>query len=103
MNENENAYLREFYILLNDNLKREKGLRENSVLISFLGTQSAPRYRLLRKSAMTSDSIPSHILISLLTNGLIQCIEDIDTYAITAKGVWYIEQDLDLIDEESLI
>jgi len=100
---NEKDYLSKFYSLIHDNLKRERRLRNKSVLLSFLRTQSASRYKLLRKSTIGSTLIPSHILTSLLTKGLIQCIEDIDTYAITAKGVWNYEQDIDLIDEESLL
>lgn len=103
MNEKEEDYLRNFYSLLHDNLKRERSLRENSVLLSFLITQSASRYKLLRNSTRSSTLIPSHILTSLLTKGLIQCIEGIDTYAITAKGVWYYEKNMDLINEESLL
>ena len=99
----EEDYLGNFYSLLHDNLKRERSLRENSVLLSFLRTQSASRYKMLRKSTISSTLIPSHILTSLLTKGLIQCIEDIDTYAITAKGVWCYEQNIDLINEESLL
>jgi len=100
---NEKDYLRKFYSLLRDNLKRERSLRENSVLLSFLRIQSASRYRLLRKSTINSALIPSHTLTSLLTKGFVQCMESIDTYAITAQGVWHYEQDTDLINEEGLL
>lgn len=102
MNDEEN-YLKKFYFLLSDNLKRERSFKENSVLLSFLKTQSASRYRLLRKSALNSVLIPSRVLTSLLAKGLIQCIESIDAYAITAKGVWYYEQKTDLINQETLL
>jgi hypothetical protein len=103
MNENEKTCLGRFYFLLQGNLKREGSLKENSVLISFLRTRSAVRYSLLRKSTINSASIPNQILVSLLTEGLIQSIENIDTYAVTAKGVWYYEQSLGVINEKSLL
>ena len=103
INMSEEDYLGKFYALLHDNLRREGNLRESSILLCFLKTQSASRYRLLRKSTLDSISIPTPVLTSLLTKGLIQCIENIDTYAITAKGVWYIEHASDLVDEESLL
>ena len=99
----EEDYLGKFYELLHDNLRRDGNPREISILLSFLKTQSASRYRLLRKSTFNSMSIPGPILSALLTKGLIQCIENIDTYAITAKGVWFVEQASDLVNEESLL
>jgi len=99
----EEKYLKKFYILLSDNLRREKNLKENSVLLSLLKTQSASRYRLLRKSTLSSVLIPTKVLTSLLAKDLIQCIESIDAYAITAKGVWYYEQKIDLINQETLL
>jgi len=102
MNEEEN-YLKKFYFLLSDNLKRERVFKENSVFLSFLKTQSAPRYRLLRKSILNSVLIPNRVLASLLEKGLIQCIDSIDAYAITAKGVWYYEQKTDMINQETLL
>lgn len=99
----EEKYLKKFYILLSDNLKREKSLKANSVLLSLLKTQSASRYRLLRKSTLSSVVIPSKVLTTLLAKGLIQCIKGIEAYAITAKGVWHYEQKIDLINQETLL
>lgn len=99
----EKEYMRRFYSLLRDNLKRERKLQRNSVFLSFLTTQSASRYRLLKKSTLNSVLIPNQILTSLLTKGLIQCIANINDYAITAKGVWQYEQDSELIDEDRLL
>lgn len=99
----EDKFFKRFYTSLSDNLIRERGLKENSVLLSLLRTQSASRYRLLRKSTLSSIVIPSEVLTSLLAKGLIQCVENIDTYAITAKGVWQYEQKTNLIDQETLL
>jgi len=99
----EENYLKRFYISLSDNLRREKRSKENSVLLSFLKTRSASRYRLLRKSALNSVLIPREVLTTLLSKGFIQCIEGIDSYSITAKGVWHYEKKKDLIDQETLL
>lgn len=102
MNEGED-FLAKFYHLLRDNLIREKGLTENSVLISFLRTQSASRYKALRKSTINSAFVPNDALVFLLGQGFIQCIGNINDYAITAKGVWHYEKSHDLINEQILL
>ncbi len=99
----EEHYLKRFYISLSDNLRREKPPTENSILLSFLKTRSASRFRLLRKSALDSVMIPAEVLAALLSRGFIQCIEGIDHYSITAKGVWHYEKERDLIDQETLL
>ena len=99
----EENYLKRFYISLSDNLRREKRSKENSVLLSFLKTRSASRYRLLRKSALNSVLIPREVLTTLLSKGFIQCTEGINYYSITAKGVWHYEKMKDLIDQETLL
>ena len=102
MNEHQDPLAR-FYHLLRDNLIREKGLTENSVLISFLRTQSASRYNALRKSTINSAFVPNNVLMLLLAKGFIQCIGNVDDYAITAKGVWHYEKNHDLINEQILL
>jgi len=100
---NEENCLKRFYISLSDNLRREKRSKENSVLLSFLKTRSASRYLLLRKSALNSVLIPREVLTTLLSKGFIQCVEGIDSYSITAKGVWHYEKKTDLIDQDTLL
>jgi len=103
MNENEKDYLKKFYNLLRDNLLREKSLKSKSILISFLETRSASRYKLLNSSAIPSNLIPNDILISLSDKKQIQILGNIGTYTITAKGVWDYEQSLGLMNEENLM
>lgn len=103
VNEKGESYLRRFYSRLQGNLKRGRSLREKSVLLSFLKIQSASRYRLLRRSTIDSVLVPSEVLTPLLTKGLIQCVDNINTYAITAKGVWQYEKNNGLIDEGILL
>lgn len=103
MNEAEKDYLKRFYCLLRDNLQREKSLKASSILISFLETRSASRYKLLSNSTIPSHLVPKETLMSLLTKKQIQVLGDIGTYAITAKGAWDYEQDAGLMSEESLL
>jgi len=103
MSENEKDYLKKFYNLLRDNLLREKSLRDKSVLVSFLETRSAIRYKLLSNSTIPSNLVPNDILLALLTRKEIQVHGEISTYAITAKGVWDYEQSLGLMSEENLL
>jgi len=103
MKENEKDYLKKFYCLLRDNLQREKSLKAHSILISFLESRSASRYKLLSSSTISSNLVPNDILMSLLTKREIQVFGNIETYAITGKGVWDYEQDAGLMNEESLL
>ena len=91
MNENKIDYLKKFYNLLRDNLLREKSLKAKSILISFLETRSASRYKLLSNSTIPSNLIPNDILLSLSDKKQIQILGNIGTYTITAKGVWDYE------------
>ncbi len=100
MNEKEKEYLKKFYYLLRDNLLREKSLKASSVLVSFLETRSASRYKLLSNSTISSGKVPSEILASLLNEKEVQAVGNIGEYAITAKGVWEYEQDLGLMNEK---
>jgi len=103
MDSEEKRYLKEFYGKLRDNIRREKSLKRKSVLVSFLESRSASRFKLLKKSTIHSSLVPNEILMALLSKGYIQALININSYAITAKGVWEIEQDLETMNEEKLI
>jgi len=103
MSAEEKRYLKDFYKKLRDNMRRERSLKRNSVLVSFLESRSASRFKLLKSSTIHSSLVPNDILMSLLSKGYIQVLSNINTYAITAKGVWESEQDLEIIDEEKLL
>jgi len=99
----ETDYLKKFYDLLRDNLLREKNIKDKSILISFIETRSATRYRLLSNSTLSSSLIPNDILMELLSKKDIQVQGEIGSYAITAKGVWDHETSLGLMNEENLL
>ena len=103
MSDEEKRYLKDFYTLLRDNMRRERSLKRKSVLVSFLETRSASRFKLLKNSTIHSSLVPNEILISLLSKGYIQVLSNINTYAVTAKGVWVSEQDLEIMNEEKLL
>ncbi|MCK4477384.1 hypothetical protein KAU88_02510 [Candidatus Bathyarchaeota archaeon] len=103
MNSEEKRYLKDFYNTLRDNIRRERSLKSKSVLVSFLESRSASRFKLLKNSTIHSSLIPNEILMSLLSKGYIQVLSNINTYVVTAKGVWENEQDLDIINEDKLL
>lgn len=103
MNDIEIRQLNKFYNLLFENLEKDKKLKEKSILISFLKPQKASRFRLLRRSTLSSDLIPNHILSSLLSKRYIQNIDEIELYAITGRGVWFIEKSKELLNKNILI
>lgn len=103
MNELEIQYLEKFYNLMYENIEIDKKLKGQSIITSFLKTRGASRFKLLRKSTLSSNIIPNFILNSLLEEGYIQSIDDIETYVITAFGVWYLEKKNENIDEGKLL
>ncbi|MEM2145632.1 MAG: hypothetical protein QW279_09740 [Candidatus Jordarchaeaceae archaeon] len=103
MSEKQQEYLKKFYNLLRDNLLRGKRIREKSVLITLLETRSAMRYKILNNSTITSSLIPEDALVALLAKKEIQIQGDINSYAITAKGVWDYERSLGIINEDSFL
>lgn len=103
MNPEEKRYLKDFYNTLRDNIRRERSLKSKSVLVSFLESRSASRFKLLKNSTIHSSLIPNETLMSLLSKGYIQVLSNINTYVVTAKGVWENEQDLDIINEDKLL
>ena len=103
MGPNEKKYLIKFYDALYDNIERDGKLKEKSVLISFLRTNKTPRYKVLTKSAIPSSKIPNKIINFLLSEKLIASTNEIESYTITAKGVWTIENEKGRLDEDSFI
>lgn len=103
MDENEKRYLNKFYDALYDNLERDKKLKDKSILISFLRINKTPRYKLLTKSAINSAKVPTKILNFLLSEQLIGSTDEIETYTITAKGVWLVENERGALNEDSFI
>jgi len=103
MDSEEKRYLKEFYGKLRDNIRRKTSLKRQSVLVSFLESRSASRFKFLKNSTIHSSLVPNDILMALLSKGYIQALININSYAITAKGVWEIEQDLGTMNEEKLV
>lgn len=103
MNENVIRYLNKFYSALYDNLERDRKLKNDSIIISFIETTKNTIHKAMSASSKSSSKIPTDVLNSLLSEGLIQSTDEIDTYAITAKGVWLIENEKGVLNEEILI
>jgi len=103
MNPNEKKYLKDFYNKLRDNIRRERCLKQKSVLVTFLESRSASRFKFLKNSTIHSSLVPNDVFMALLSNGYIQALSNINTYVITAKGVWQSENDLDIVNEEKLL
>ncbi len=104
MMENQEMVLKKFYQKLYDNLeKNKKKMKENSVIISFLDLKSNDRYRLLSESSIFSYKIPKEILSELQNKKLIRNTDTLNSYTITAKGIWDIENKNNFISELILL
>ena len=104
MNENTLHFLNKFYNFLYDTIERNKKLEKNSVLISLLKIKTlTPRQQILRESSKSPSDIPLEALKTLLSEKLIQSSDEIDKYTITAKGIWTVEKEKEILNEESLM
>lgn len=103
MEANLEPYLKKFYDKLYNNLMMKKKLKNNSVFLSFLEIKSNVRFRLLSDSSIPRFKIPRDILTNLQTKRLIRGTDEINTYTITARGVWEFENKKNVISEASLV
>ncbi|PHP45616.1 hypothetical protein B6V01_003180 [Methanosarcinales archaeon ex4572_44] len=103
MDDSVKYYLNKFYDTLYTNAELEEKLRNKSLIITFLENTKNTIYKLMSDSSKSSAKIPTNVLNSLLAEGLIQNTDEIDTYTITAKGVWMVENERGTLDEKSLI
>ncbi len=101
MEESTRHYLYKFYDRLYDNfIMFEKKMKNKSILISFLKTTKNSRNKLISESSLSSSKIPRNVLNLLLTEKLIQSNDDINKFVISAKGVWVVEKEKEIINED---
>lgn len=101
MEESTRHYLYKFYDRLYDNfIMFEKKVKNKSILISFLKTTKNSRNKLISESSLSSSKIPNNVLNLLLSEKLIQSNDDINKFVISAKGVWVVEKEKEIINED---
>jgi len=84
--------LNKFYSsLYNMILKNKSKIDNKSILISFFSFKSNVRYKLLSESAIPSYKIPKDIFDELKNKNLIRTTDTLNSYTITANGIWEIE------------
>lgn len=96
-------YLKRFYDKLYEDLLFDKKLKKDSVFLSFLDFKSNIRYRALESSAISGKKIPEVILSDLKRSNFIRPSDEINKYAITAKGVWEIEKNKNKVTEALIV
>ncbi len=92
MDAENSRYLKKFYDQLYDSILKEKKTHIVSVFFSLLKMSANKRYMVLEKSTISTSNIPSQTIKYLLDDGFIRQSEVIDSYVITAKGVWEHEK-----------
>lgn len=95
--------LKQFYSRLYENTRSKLSRSQKSILLYFLKSRDATRFSLLRKSAISSLLLDNQSVENLLNAGYIQGMNELNTYTITAKGVWYMEKQEGIIDEKLII
>lgn len=103
MSEDPISYLDKFYQRLYSVIIGKKKRIEKSLLFNLINVKSNDRYRLLLEGAMNSLLIPKHALTYLITNDFIRETESLNTYMITAKGIWEIENKQGILNNDSVV
>jgi len=103
MNKKEKRYLDKFYKKLYNNINREKNFTKDSIIITFIKTTKNKARDLLRKSTIESNRLPKNIINKLQEKDLIRSADFPNEYVITAKGVWEIERNKEIITDDILI
>lgn len=85
------------------NLRLQKKLKDDSVLISLLNIKSNECYKLLLESSLRANEVSKVTFDELVDSGLIRPTDKQDRFAITVKGAWEIEAGRSLITSEKLL
>ena len=96
-------YLSRLYDSYRESLEARKKLKFESALISSLSVKNNERFRAMKDASKPLNKIPSEILLELKTKEFIRNIDDVSSYTITAKGIWEIEKDRGLLDEDGML
>ncbi len=95
--------LRKFYSRLHENSKDKLKRNQKSIMCYFLKSTDATRFSILRNSALGALILDRASVEKLLEAGYIQGMVGLNSYAITAKGVWYMENADAILDIDTLI
>lgn len=103
LNENESRYLRRFYDILKNNMIKNTKIKYNSLFLSIFKIRENTRFKIFLKSTISSLSIPNDILNILILQEYVKTLGDIYSYVITAKGIWYIENNDEILNNDLII
>jgi predicted transcriptional regulator len=103
MKEESIRYLQKMYDSYRDNFEMKKKMQSKSVLISSLKVKNNDRFRPLNDSARMAAKMPSDVLFELKENEMIRNTDDVASFTISGKGIWFVEKMNGVIDEKSLI
>lgn len=82
---------------------KKKKIKNNSIIISFFYIKSNDRYRLLNESAIPSYKIDKAAISYLEKEKLVRETETVGQYTITAKGVWEMEKQNEILNDSIIV
>lgn len=97
----ETKMLEKLYERLRNKAKKKSSLEKNSVFISFEKRSSTTRENILSKSALESNYIDTNVAENLVEGELVREVDE--EYVLTAKGVWLVERNRDILNDEKII
>ncbi|MDD3915151.1 MAG: hypothetical protein PHF76_10950 [Bacteroidales bacterium] len=92
-----------FYAPLLQKVKAEKKVNKEPLFVRFMTMTTNVLMNTLESVSVKSQDIPQNHLTILLENDWIRGGNRIDEYIITAKGLWEIETQLEIIDINKLV
>lgn len=84
-------------------LRNKKKIEKESIFLSFLKMSSNTSYELLSESSIHAHKISAEMIDELQNLNLIRATDSLNKYAITAIGIWEVENKTDLISMPSFL
>lgn len=103
MENNLNSVMEKFYRKLYNTIERDKKVHNDSVFLTLVQTTKNKSRKLLRDSGIEPFSIPDSILKKLQSKGYIRQTDLANVYVLTARGVWEIEREKNVLNDDKII
>jgi hypothetical protein len=104
MTETEEETLFHFYDLLFSNIKKKKiGIKRNSVFITLIEATQSNVLQLISNSSIPGHTLSAESVSHLLEQKLIKKSDEGLQYLITARGIWAVEREKNIINETMLL
>jgi hypothetical protein len=103
MHNDQKQILDKLYINLLNTIEKDRKLKKKSAFLTLIDIKSNKRSEYLQNSGLPTYKILSDQIETMKSNSLIRETETVGCYVLTAFGLWKIENEKNIINEEKLI